>query len=122
MKKLKMIYRKRFGLVLSKEDLHGYHAILRLLYHKQAAIPLKDPLSTKYYISVPKLHLDLIIDDTKAEIVNSKQIYLLELNKIVLERAVKRIQEEVSRNRYALELSIRGKKQTIFENVYQKIK
>jgi hypothetical protein len=93
-----------------------------LLYHPKAETPLKDPEVAKYFIQVPCLHLDLIIDIEKAEIVNTKQIYPLNLDKKVTERAVQRIKEEVSKQRGDLEDKIRGKKQNILDNLYIKIK
>ena len=71
---------------------------------------------------MPPLHLDLIIDTEKAEIVNTKQIYPLNLNNKVTERAVKRIREEVSKQRGDLEDKIRGKKDTILDKLYNQIK
>jgi hypothetical protein len=106
---------------MTQEDLRGYRNILKLLYHPKAETPLKDPETPKYYIQVPKLHLDLIIDLEKAEIVNTKQIYPLNLQDVVLERAIKRIKEEVSKQRSELEVKIRGKKQNILNNLYSKI-
>ncbi len=120
--KIKVYLRKQFGKTLTQEDIRGYRNILKLLYHSQAETPLKDPDSPKYYIQVPKLHLDLIIDLEKAEIVNTKQIYPLNLQDIVLERAVKRIKQEVSKQRSELEIRIRGKKQNILNNLYNRIK
>jgi hypothetical protein len=90
---------KKFRHQLTQEDLRGYRNILKLLYHPKAETPLKDPEVAKYYIQVTPLHLDLIIDTEKAEIVNTKQIYPLNLDTKVLERAVKRIKEEVSKQR-----------------------
>jgi hypothetical protein len=113
---------KIFRTKLTQEDLRGYRNILKLLYHPKAETPLKDPEVSKYFIQVPKLHLDLIIDVEKAEIVNSKQIYPLNLDKKVTERAVQRIKEEVSRQRADLEDIIRGKKQNILDNLYTRIK
>lgn len=120
--KTKVFFRKKWGKHLTQEDLRGYRNILKLLYHLNAETPLKDPDSTKYYIQVPSLHLDLIIDDSKAEIVNTTQIYPLNLNKEVLERAVLRIKEEVSKQRKQLEANIYAKKGNIFNNLYNKIK
>lgn len=122
MKKVKLLYRQRFGTKLTKEDLRGYHAILRLLYHSKSNKPLEDTLKAKFYIRAPRLHLDLILTSERAEIVNSKQIYPLELSPLVLERAIKRIREVISQEITDLDTSIRGRKQTIFENVYKKIK
>lgn len=122
MKRVRILYRKRFGTKLSKEDLRGYHAILKLLYHKKSNKPLLDTVKGKFFIRSPRLHLDLIISKERAEIVNSKQIYPLELNKLVLERAVKKIKEVMHNDIESLETSIRGRKQTIFDNVYKKIK
>jgi hypothetical protein len=65
---------KKFRQQLTQEDLRGYRNILKLLYHPKAETPLKDPEVAKYFIQVPCLHLDLIIDIEKAEIVNTKQI------------------------------------------------
>jgi hypothetical protein len=113
---------KKFRHKLSQDDLRGYRNILKLLYHPKAETPLKDPDVAKFYIQVPCLHLDLIIDTEKAEIVNSKQIYPLNLDTKVTERAVKRIREEVSKQRADLENTIRGKKQNILNNLYIKIK
>lgn len=113
---------KKFRTKLTQEDLRGYRNILKLLYHPKAETPLKDPDVSKYYIQVPCLHLDLIIDTEKAEIVNTKQIYPLNLNTKVTERAVQRIKEEVSRQRAELEDKIRGKKQNILGNLYTRIK
>ena len=113
---------KKFRHDLTKEDLRGYRNILKLLYHPKAETPLKDPDVAKFYIQVPCLHLDLIIDTEKAEIVNTKQIYPLNLDTKVTERAVKRIREEVSKQRADLENTIRGKKQNILNNLYIKIK
>jgi hypothetical protein len=76
----------------------------------------------KFYIQVPSLHLDLIIDTCKAEIVNTKQIYPLNLNPKVTERAVKRIIQEVAKQRADLEEVIRGKKETILTKLYTQIK
>ena len=113
---------KKFRHQLTKEDLRGYRNILKLLYHPKAETPLKDPEVAKYYIQVPPLHLDLIIDTDKAEIVNTKQIYPLNLDAKVLERAVKRIKEEVSKQRAELEDRIIGKKETILTKLYNQIK
>ena len=113
---------KKFRNQLTQEDLRGYRNILKLLYHPKAETPLKDPDTPKYFIQVPCLHLDLIIDVEKAEIVNSKQIYPLNLNTKVTERAVQRIKEEVSKQRADLEDTIRGKKQNILNTLYNRIK
>jgi hypothetical protein len=113
---------KKFRQQLTQEDLRGYRNILKLLYHPKAETPLKDPEVAKYFIQVPCLHLDLIIDIEKAEIVNTKQIYPLNLNTKVTERAVQRIKEEVSKQRADLEDTIRGKKQNILDNLYVKVK
>lgn len=113
---------KKFRHNLTKEDLRGYRNILKLLYHPKAETPLKDPDVAKFYIQVPCLHLDLIIDTEKAEVVNTKQIYPLNLDTKVTERAVKRIREEVSRQRGDLEDKIRGKKDTILDKLYNQIK
>ena len=113
---------KKFRSKLTQEDLRGYRNILKLLYHPKAETPLKDPDVSKYYIQVPSLHLDLIIDTEKAEIVNTKQIYPLNLDKKVTERAVERIKEEVSKQRIQLEDTIRGKKQNILNNIFDKIR
>jgi len=118
----KVFYRKLFGEKLSKSDLRIYRNILKLLYHKKAETPLKDPDSSKYFIQVPFLHLDLIIDTTKAELINSKQIYPLEVDKLVLERAVLVIKTEVTRQRVGLEKRIKGKKDTILNNIFNNIK
>jgi hypothetical protein len=121
-RRIKIKISKKFRTKLTKEDLRGYRNILKLLYHPKAETPLKDPDTPKYFIQVPKLHLDLIIDTEKAEIVNSKQIYPLNLDAKVLERAVKRIKEEVSKQRAELEDRIIGKKETILTKLYNQIK
>lgn len=113
---------KKFRQELTPEDLRGYRNILKLLYHPKAETPLKDPDVAKFYIQVPSLHLDLIIDTCKAEIVNTKQIYPLNLNPKVTERAVKRIIQEVAKQRADLEEVIRGKKETILTKLYSQIK
>ena len=113
---------KKFRQELTPEDLRGYRNILKLLYHPKAETPLKDPDVAKFYIQVPSLHLDLIIDVEKAEIVNTKQIYPLNLNPKVTERAVKRIIQEVAKQRADLEDVIRGKKETILTKLYTQIK
>jgi hypothetical protein len=113
---------KKFRQQLTPEDLRGYRNILKLLYHPKAETPLKDPDVAKFYIQVPSLHLDLIIDAERAEIVNTKQIYPLNLNVKVTERAVQRIREEVSKQRADLEELIRGKKDTILTKLYTQIK
>jgi hypothetical protein len=115
-------FAKKFRQELTPEDLRGYRNILKLLYHPKAETPLKDPDVAKFYIQVPSLHLDLIIDSTRAEIVNTKQIYPLNLNEKVTERAVQRIREEVSKQRADLEEIIRGKKDTILTKLYTQIK
>lgn len=121
-KKTRIKIAKKFRHNLTKEDLRGYRNILKLLYHPKAETPLKDPDFAKYFIQVPCLHLDLIIDTEKAEIVNTKQIYPLNLDKRVTERAVERIKEEVSKQRAALEDKIRGKKDTILDKLYNRVK
>jgi hypothetical protein len=121
-RKTKIKIAKKFRNELTQEDLRGYRNILKLLYHPKAETPLKDSDVAKYFIQVPCLHLDLIIDTEKAEIVNTKQIYPLNLNTKVTERAVKRIREEVSKQRADLEDTIRGKKQNILDNLYVKVK
>ena len=121
-RRTKIKFAKKFRQELSSEDLRGYRNILKLLYHPKAETPLKDPDVSKFYIQVPSLHLDLIIDAEKAEIVNTKQIYPLNLNVKVTERAVKRIREEVSKQRADLEEVIRGKKDTILNKLYNQIK
>ena len=120
-RKLRIQIIRNFSHKLTQEDLRGYRNILKLLYHPNAETPLKDPDVPKYYIQVPSLHLDLIIDSEKAEIVNTKQIYPLNLDKKVTERAVEKIKQEVSRQRAGLEDVIRGKKHTILDRLYNQI-
>jgi hypothetical protein len=121
-RRTKIKFAKKFRQELSSEDLRGYRNILKLLYHPKAETPLKDPDVAKFYIQVPSRHLDLIIDAEKAEIVNTKQIYPLNLNVKVTERAVKRIIQEVAKQRADLEEVIRGKKETILIKLYSQIK
>jgi hypothetical protein len=121
-RRTKIKFAKKFRQELTQEDLRGYRNILKLLYHPKAETPLKDPDVAKFYIQVPSLHLDLIIDAEKAEIVNTKQIYPLNLNVKVTERAVKRIIQEVAKQRADLEEVIRGKKETILIKLYSQIK
>jgi hypothetical protein len=113
---------KKFRSKLTQEDLRGYRNILKLLYHPKAETPLKHPDLAKYYIEVPKLHLDLIIDSEKAEIVNTKQIYPLNLDKKVLERALEKIKDEVVKHRELHEQRIKFKKQNIVDTLYIRIK
>ena len=115
-------FAKKFRQELTSEDLRGYRNILKLLYHPNAETPIKDPDVTKFYIQVPSLHLDLIIDTQNAEIVNTKQIYPLNLNPKVTERAVERIIQEISKQRSSMEEVIRGKKDTILTKLYSQIK
>ena len=114
--------KNKFFEKLTPEDIRGYRNILKLLYHAKAEKPQKDIDSAKYYIQVPSLHLDLIIDSKKAEIVNTKQIYPLNLNEKVTERAVELICQEISKNTADLEEIIRGKKDTILTKLYSQIK
>lgn len=113
---------KKLRSKLTQEDLRGYRNILKLLYHPKAETPLKHPDLAKYYIEVPCLHLDLIIDSEKAEIVNTKQIYPLNLDKKVLERALEVIREKVIEHREMHEQRIKHKKQNILQNLYIRIK
>ena len=113
---------KKFRSKLTQEDLRGYRNILKLLYHPKAETPLKHPDLAKYYIEVPCLHLDLIIDSEKAEIVNTKQIYPLNLDKKVLERALEVTREKVIEHREMHEQRIKHKKQNILQNLYIRIK
>ena len=113
---------KKFRHNLAQDDLRGYRNILKLLYHPKAKTPLKHPVLAKYYIEVPCLHLDLIIDSEKAEIVNTKQIYPLNLDKKVLERALEVIREKVIEHREMHEQRIKHKKQNILQNLYIRIK
>jgi len=122
LKRTRIKFAKKFKQELTSEDLRGYRNILKLLYHPKAETPLKDPDVAKFYIQVPSLHLDLIIDSERAEIVNTKQIYPLNLNPKVTERAVQRIIQEVAKQRADLEEVIRGKKETILTKLYSQIK
>jgi hypothetical protein len=121
-RKTKINIAKKFRSKLTKEDLRGYRNILKLLYHPKAETPLKHPDLAKYYIEVPCLHLDLIIDSEKAEIVNTKQIYPLNLDKKVLERALEVIRAKVIEHREMHEQRIKHKKQNILQNLYIRIK
>ena len=112
----------RFVKKLTSEDIRGYRNILKLLYHERAEKPQKDIDSAKYFIQVPHLHLDLIIDSDRAEIVNTKQVYPLNLDKRVTERSVEKIRQEISKNTADLEEIIRGKKDTILNKLYSQIK
>lgn len=121
-RRVKTKIKGKFVKKLKPEDIRGYRNILKLLYHAKAEKPQKDIELAKYFIQVPHLHLDLIIDAEKAEIVNTKQVYPLNLDTKVTERAVKRIHEEISKNTADLEEVIRGKKDTILNKLYSQIK
>lgn len=121
-RKLKNKIKKRTYTPLTSEDLRGYRNILKLLYHNKAETPLKDTETSKYFIQVPPIHLDMIIDEDRAEIINTRQIYPLNLDKRVYERAILKIKQEVSRQRRELEDKIRDKKQTILHKLYNQIK
>lgn len=121
LRRIKIKIKKSFSTKLNQDDLRGYRNILKLLYHPMAKAPLKHPDIPKYYIQVPKLHLDLIIDHNHAEIVNSKQIYPLNLHDKVKERALLRIRELVLIHRETRERQIKSKKQNILRSLYAKI-
>jgi hypothetical protein len=121
-RRVKTKIKNKFVKPLAPEDIRGYRNILKLLYHERAEKPTKDIELPKYYIQVPSLHLDLIIDSQKAEIVNTKQVYPLNLNERVTERAVELIRKEISKNTADLEEVIRGKKDTILNKLYSQIK
>jgi hypothetical protein len=121
-RRVKTKIKNKFVKPLAPEDIRGYRNILKLLYHERAEKPTKDIELSKYYIQVPSLHLDLIIDSQKAEIVNTKQVYPLNLNERVTERAVELIRKEISKNTADLEEVIRGKKDTILNKLYSQIK
>lgn len=119
---VKTSIKRTFVKPLTPEDIRGYRNILKLLYHVNAEKPQKDIYSTKYFIQVPDLHLDLIIDSDKAEIVNTQQVYPLNLDRRVTERSIERIRQEISKNTADLEEVIRGKKDTILNKLYSQIK
>lgn len=121
-RRVKTKIKGKFVKKLTTEDVRGYRNILKLLYHERAEKPQKDIYLTKYYIQVPHLHLDLIIDSDKAEIVNTKQVYPLNLDKRVTERSIELIRKEISKNTADLEEVIRGKKDTILNKLYSQIK
>lgn len=118
----KMFYNSKIAKRLTKSDIKGYRTILRMLYHPHASTPLKDPEHPKYYISVPRQDLDLIIDYDKAEIVNTNRIYELNVDKRVLERAIDRIKKEVSEQRIQLESNIRGRKENTLDIIARKVR
>ena len=120
--KLVNAFRRKFGTKLTREDLIGYRNILKLLYHPESESPIKSTFAHNYIIKVNSLHLDLIISTTKAEIVNTLQIYPLSLNMKVYERAVSKINQEIDRQYTYTEQDIRCRKQTILDVVYSQIK
>ncbi len=120
--KLKVYFRNRFYKKLKTEDLRAYKAILRFLYHKEIEVVLKHPKSPRYYLRVDSLDLDLVIEPDKAEFVNGSHIYPLQVDNKVLERAVFLIEHSVELHREGLEIEIRGRKNNILQQVYNKIK
>lgn len=119
---LKITINKRFGKKLKEADIKGYRTILRMLYHPSANTPLKDPDTLKYYISVPRQDLDLIIDMDKAEITNTSRIYEINVDKIILSRALIKIENEVRRQRNQLERDIRARKENTHDIIARKVR
>jgi hypothetical protein len=126
MKYIKNLIRNKFYPKLSKYDLLGYRNILKLVYHKKAEHPLLDinmnSEDKRFFIDVPSLKITLIINDKKAEIINSYKIWPLDLNEKVYKRAVKRIYELKCIQMEQKEKNIKIKKQNILEDLYQQIK
>ena len=123
MRKIKIFFRKKFCRKLSKNDIRAYRAILRLLYHKKASTPLRDSQNLEFIIEVEPIHFSLIINESGGEIINSTRVWSLnDINSKVFERAMKKIQNKVAKERYELKEKLRGRKQDIGENVYSKIR
>lgn len=120
-KKLKIKFIRYFSHKLSKEDLRGYRNILKLVNHPDMDGILINPDTGKYYVSVESLHLDLIIDENKAEIVNTTQIYPLNLDKKVYERACFRIRKKLTSYVVMVNNRIVERKATILSNLYDQI-
>ena len=121
--KVKTFIRRNFYKPLEREQLLKYRNILKLLYHPEGETPLIDPkIKGKYFIQVPSINLYLIVEKGKTEIINTKQIYPLDLCDEVYDRAVSKILEETSKQRYTLEVKLKNKKQSILEKVYNTIK
>ena len=123
MKKISFYFRKYFFPSLDKEELLKYRNILKLLYHKKAETPLMDNVKKgKYFIQVPSIKLDLIIEKGNCELINSDKIYPLELGDDVYNRVIIKINEEITKQRIDLEKRIKYKKQTILSNIFNTIK
>jgi hypothetical protein len=124
MRKLNWWFGRIFYKKLTKEDLLGYKSILKLINHKDASDPILDITKqhVKYYILVPKIKMDLIIDSEHAEIINSEHVWPIKVNRRVYERAINIIKKKKEDQINRLEHNIKGRKLFIMQSLYQKIK
>lgn len=123
MKSIKNYFKSKCKQKITSNDLKGYKSLLKIIYHPNSESPVIDLKrnSVRYFISNPKIKIDLIIDETKAEIINSHRIWPLELNEEVYKRIIKKIKDIKKKQIEEKELSIKNKKQTIFDELYNSI-
>lgn len=125
LKRIKYYLKNKFKKTkLTKNDLKGYKTLLKIITHPKAEQPILDINKniTRYFILLPNYKISLIIDEDQAEIINSHKIWKLELNNIVYVRIIKKLKEIKKQQVTELENSIKGKKQDIFDELYNSIK
>ena len=125
LKRIKYYLKNKFKKTkLTKNDLKGYKTLLKIITHPKAEPPILDINKTviRYFISLPNYKISLIIDEDQAEIVNSHKIWKLELNPIVYQKVIKKLKQIKKQQVSELEESIKGKKQDIFDELYNSIK
>lgn len=121
---IKVKFRKYFYKKIDGDSLKGYRNLLKLIYHKNAEYPIMDDSISvvRYFVSVPKLKMDLIINSLGAEIINSNKIWPLNYNTKIYEKAIEHIKAQRKKQIDEKELSIKGKKTYIINELYLKIK
>ena len=116
MRKLKVLSNKLFRQKLESDSIKSFKVMMKHINSADTVI-LGTPDGTEFIISNPKTHYDLLINDAKIQLVNTKDIIDIHVSDIVKRKVLARVQKNMTKERRALITRILSRKENTLDKI-----
>ena len=121
MRKFKSLLNKYFPQKLDVNDVMSFKVMMKHINSNDTTI-VSTPDGMEFIISNPRTHYDLLINDTKIQLVNTKDIIDIHVSDRIKEKVLTRVQRNMTKDRHEKIKNILSRKENTLDNILSKMK
>ena len=121
MRKAKIILNKYFPQKMDGNDVKSFKVMIKHINDKDTTI-VSTPDGMEFIISNPRTHYDLLINDVKIQLVNTKDIIDIHVSDRIKQKVLTRVQKNMTKDRHEKIKNILARKENTLDNVLSKMK